>query len=63
MGEVKLGEHDRMRLSDKDLAKATTIPDHLERIGQYASLGKVVGHALNAYFLILIAEGALPPNP
>lgn len=63
MADDRRGEHVRMRLSEEDLAKATVIQDYLESIGQYASLGKVVGYALDAYFSILVAEGAVPPNP
>jgi hypothetical protein len=49
-------------LSPSDLAKVTAIQEHLERVGEMNSLGKVVSNALSAYYSILAAEGTVPPN-
>ena len=63
MGGDRRDEQVRLRLSQDDLAKVNAIQDYFESIGQHASLGRVVSNALDAYFSILIAEGAVPPNP
>jgi len=52
----------RIRLSKEDLDKATAIQDYLDSVGQHASLGAVMSNALDAYFSILVAEGALTPS-
>jgi hypothetical protein len=52
----------RIRLSPSDLAKVTAIQEHLERVGEMNSLGKVVSNAIDAYYSILAAEGTVPPN-
>jgi hypothetical protein len=63
MGDDLRGEQVRMRLSEEDLLKATTIQDYLNGIGRLSSLGKVVSEAIDCYYSALAKEGAVPPNP
>lgn len=55
-------EQVRLRLSVEDLDRVTAIQEHLNSIGSLASLGQVVSNAIDAYYSILVAEGAVPPN-
>jgi hypothetical protein len=52
----------RIRLSPSDLAKVTAIQEYLGSTGEMNSLGKVVSNAIDAYYDILVSEGAVSPN-
>lgn len=62
MAEDKRGEHVRMRLSTEDLDRVSAIQDYLGGLGVHASLGAVVSKAIDCYYGVLVAEGAVPPN-
>ncbi len=52
----------RIRLSPSDLDRVSAIQEYLGSVGEMNSLGKVVSNAIDAYYDILVSEGAVPPN-